>query len=107
MIYNSKPDSIIITDMMIEWPPEHEELEEVKLGKDKIWENFNGEGDDPPTHMPPWTSPPDKRDIKAFDSKKLEFRFREEVGAAVVNDYHLVITFEIMGTGQFCTMSAP
>lgn len=103
MIYNSRPEKIIITDMLIYWPLEHEELEEVKLGKDKIWEN-NGEGDDPPTHMPPWSSPPDKRDIDD-KPKKLEFRFKEDAGGATFADYYLEITFEIEGTGLFCTLS--
>jgi len=63
MIYNSRSERIIIFEMLVHWPTEHDELEQVKLGKDKIWENYNHEGDDPPTHMPPWTSQDDKRDI--------------------------------------------
>ena len=90
--------------MWIYWPPEHVELKEVKLGKDKIWEN-NEEGDDPPTRMPPWSSPPDKRDIDKGKSKKLQFYFKEDAASATVNDYNLVITFEIDGTGLFCTLS--
>ncbi len=104
MIYNSRPEPIIISEMWIDWPPEHNELEEVKLDKDKIWEN-NGDGYDPPTQMPPWTSPEDKRDIKADDDGKLEFLFKDNVYGATVSDYDLVITFEIYGTGLFCTMS--
>ena len=107
MIYNSRPEKIIITYFRIDWPPEHNELEEVKLGKDRIWKNDgDGDGDDPPTDMPPppWSSPADKRDIDS-KPKKLEFRFKEDATGAIFSDYNLVITFEIDGTGLFCTLS--
>jgi hypothetical protein len=108
MIYNSSPEKIIITEMWVHhWPPDHLELEQVKLGKDRIWENFNGDGDDPPAHMPPWTSPDDKRDIKPYENKKLEFRFKGEAGGATFADYNFEITFEIEGTGLFCTLYYP
>jgi hypothetical protein len=109
IIFNSRPEKIIITYILIYWPKEeHKELEEIKLGKDKIWDNSgDGDGDDPPTDIPPppWPSPPDKRDIKPTENKKLEFRFKENAGGATLADYYLVITFEISGTGLFCTMS--
>jgi len=102
MIYNSRPEPIIITDMWINWPPDHVRLEKVKLGKDEIWTLGDNE---PSTEMPPWSRPADKRDIDSGKNKKLEFRFKEEAAAAAFNDYYLVITFEIDGTGLFCTLS--
>jgi len=102
MIYNSRPEKIIITYMLIYWPPEHVNLEKVKLGKDEIW---NLGDNDSPTEMPPWSSPADKRDIDSGKEKKLEFRFKEDAAGATFSDYNLVITFEIDGTGLFCTLS--
>jgi hypothetical protein len=111
MITNSRPEKIIITYILIHWPEEeHKELEEIKLGKDKIWDNSgDGDGYGSPTDIPPppWSSPPDKRDIKPGEMKKLEFRFKEEAGGAAIADYRLVITFENEGTGSLCTITLP
>jgi len=97
MITNSRPEPITITNMWVHWPPEHEQLKRVKLGSITIWDF----GDwNPPTEMPPWKGPPKDREIKAFDSKKLEFHFNEEAEDVFVSDYNLVITFD---TG--CTLS--
>jgi hypothetical protein len=104
IITNSRPDPIIISHMFFHWPPEHERLNRVMLGSKVIWDF----GDwDPPTEMPPWRGSPTDREIKAFDSKKLEFQFEEEAEEVFVNDYFLEITFEVMPTGQLCTMPFP
>ena len=88
--------------MHIDWPPEHIELEKVKLDTKTIW----GLGDPhPPTDMPPWTSPDKDREIKPFSDKKLEFQFMKDAPGATFTSYSLVITFEIEGTGVVCTMS--
>ena len=105
MIHNMKPEPIIITSMWVNWPDGedgHEKLDKVKLGKDEIW---NLGDKDPPTEMPPWSSPADKRDIDSGKDKKLEFCFQEEAEDNSVSDYNLVITFEIEGTGLFCKLS--
>ena len=83
--------------MWVHWPPEHEQLTRVRLGGVTIWDF----GDwNPPTEMPPWGSPPQDREIKEFQSEKLEFYFEEEAEDVFVSDYNLVITFD---TG--CTLS--
>jgi hypothetical protein len=104
IITNSRPDPIIITQMFVHWPPEHERLIRVKLGSATIWDFGDGY---PPTEMPPWGGSSIDRQIKAFDSKKLEFQFDEEAEEVFVNDYFLEITFEVMPTGQLCTMPFP
>jgi hypothetical protein len=97
MITNSRPEPIIITEMIVHWPPEHEKLTRVKLDGITIWD-FGDE--DSPTTMPPWGSLTMDREIKEYQSKKLEFYFDEEAEDVFVNDYSLVITFD---TG--CTLS--
>lgn len=97
MIINDSVSTITITDLWVNWPDEHEKLNEVKLKKEKIWDL----GDtDPPTDMPPWTSPPKDREIKEHDDKKLEFKFEGGDGGTAVNSYGIVITFD-----NGCTIS--
>ena len=79
------------------WPDEYEELEEVKLEGKKIWDIGD---EDPPTEMPPWTSPSKDREIKAFTDEVLEFIFEEDGGAAAIASYGLIITFD-----NGCTIS--
>jgi hypothetical protein len=101
-IRNNNPMKITIVNMSIHWPPEHVKLERVKLGSKTIWDD----GDtDPPTDMPPWAGSAKDREIKQSDDKTLEFRFKEPAPGAAFNSYGLVITFEIEGSGTFCTLS--
>ena len=93
---------ITIVNMSINWPPEHVKLERVKLGNKTIWD-IGDTG--PPTDMPPWTGPTNNREIKKFDDKTLEFRFKEDAPGAAFNSYSLVITFEVEGTGSLCVIS--
>jgi serine/threonine protein kinase len=100
MIINKNPVKIILTQMHIDWPPEHIELEKVKLDAKTIWDL----GDhDSPTDMPPWTSPDKDREIK--NDKKLEFQFRKDAPGANFGSYGLILTFEVDGTGVICTIS--
>jgi hypothetical protein len=101
-IINMNPVKITIIQMHIDWPPEHVELEKVKLDTKTIWD----QGDpDSPTDMPPWNGPEKDREIKQFNDKKLEFQFREGAPGATFNSYGLIITFEVEGTGLICTVS--
>lgn len=97
MIINDSDTTITITELWVNWPDEYEELEDVKLEGKKIWDIGD---DDPPTGMPPWTSPPKDREIKAFSDEVLEFIFKEDDGATALSSYGLVITFD-----NGCTIS--
>ena len=96
-VINGSVSKITITDMWVNWPEEYVELEEVKLDGKKIWDIGD---ENPPTEMPPWTSEPKDREIKAFTEELLEFIFKKDDGATAINTYGLVITFD-----NGCTIS--
>ena len=96
-IINNSTSTITVTELWVNWPDEYIELEDVKLEGKKIWDI---EDDDPPTEMPPWTSPDKDREIKADTDEVLEFIFREDGGAAAIASYGLIITFD-----NGCTIS--
>ena len=97
MVINDSDTTITITELWVNWPDEYVELEDVKLEGKKIRDIGD---DDPPTEMPPWTSPPKDREIKAFSDEVLEFIFKEDDGATAISSYGLVITFD-----NGCTIS--
>ena len=97
IVINGSDSTITITELWVNWPDEYVGLEYVKLEGKKIW-NIGDE--DPPTEMPPWTSPPKDREIKADSDEVLEFIFKEDDGATALSSYGLIITFD-----NGCTIS--
>jgi hypothetical protein len=88
-VINTTAFDIYIDAIWIEyWPPSHEELNKVKLDGDTLWD---GEDEDPPLWMPPWsTDDAKKRKVKTGDTRVLKFEFDTDAGSP---DYDLVVRF--------------
>ena len=87
-VVNTTAVDIFIDAIWIDWPPSHEELNKVKLDGGTLWD---GEDEDPPSWMPPWsTGDADKRKVKDGDTRTLKFEFAEGVGSPM---YNLEVTF--------------
>ena len=77
-VINTTAFDIYIDAIWIDWPLSHEKLKKVKLDGDTLWD---GEDEDPPSWMPPWsTGDAKKLKVKPGDTRVLKFEFDEDAG---------------------------
>lgn len=89
---NLGEDTHTVSGITLSWPAEHAELESIKLGGDKIFD----QSVPPPgvTINSDWTNDADDRRIKSGDSKPLKFEFNGKYHDASLVDYKITVDFE-------------
>jgi hypothetical protein len=86
-VINLNASDIYIMGIFINWPVDHEELDQVRLKNLTIWD---GSDLTPPTNIT-WSSTHNDRKLKKLENKKLEFRFKENAPSP---SYSLQVTFD-------------
>lgn len=86
-ITNESSQTILISEIYLDWPSDNEQLKKIKLGKKTIWDK---QDQLPPTYISSdWKGGEKNREIKPGKTVDLIFEFDNN---AALNDYLLVIT---------------